>query len=42
MIKGKGRIFSLHHHTQTDFEAHPASYPVGTRVSFPRGIVART
>jgi hypothetical protein len=27
--------FSLHHHVQTSSGNHPASYPVGTRGSFP-------
>jgi hypothetical protein len=27
--------FSLHHHVQTDSGAQPASYPMGTRGSFP-------
>jgi hypothetical protein len=27
--------FSLHHRVQNDTGAHPASYPMGTRVSFP-------
>jgi hypothetical protein len=29
--------FSLHHSVQTDSEAHPASYPMGTGGSFPEG-----
>jgi hypothetical protein len=29
--------FSLHHHIQNSSGAHPASYPMGTRDSFPRG-----
>jgi hypothetical protein len=29
--------FSLHHRVQNGSEAHPTSYPVGTRVSFPGG-----
>jgi hypothetical protein len=29
--------FSLHHRVQTGSEAHPASYPMGTRGSFPGG-----
>jgi hypothetical protein len=29
--------FSLHHRVQTGSEAHPASYPVGNRGSFPGG-----
>jgi hypothetical protein len=29
--------FSLHHRIQNDSRAHPASYPVGTRGSFPGG-----
>jgi hypothetical protein len=27
--------FSRHHHVQTSSGAHPASYPMGKRVSFP-------
>jgi hypothetical protein len=27
--------FSLHHRVQNGFEAHPASYPLGIRGSFP-------
>jgi hypothetical protein len=27
--------FSLHHRVQNGFGAHSASYPMGTRVSFP-------
>jgi hypothetical protein len=35
-IPGRGRKFSLHHHcVQIDSEAHPASYLMGTRGSFP-------
>jgi hypothetical protein len=29
--------FSLHHRVQNDSGAHPTSYPMGTRVSFPGG-----
>jgi hypothetical protein len=29
--------FSLHHRVQTDCGIHPASYPMGTGVSFPGG-----
>jgi hypothetical protein len=29
--------FSLHHRVQSGSEAHPASYPMGTRGSFPGG-----
>jgi hypothetical protein len=29
--------FSLHHRVQNGSGAHPASYPMGTRGSFPRG-----
>jgi hypothetical protein len=29
------RKFSLHHRAQTGSGAHPASYPVGTKESFP-------
>jgi hypothetical protein len=32
--------FSLHHCIQNGSVAHPASYPVGTRGSFPGGKVA--
>jgi hypothetical protein len=32
--------FSLHHRVQAGSGAHPASYPIGTRVSFPGGKVA--
>jgi hypothetical protein len=32
--------FSFHHRVQNGSEAHPASYPVGTRGSFPGGKVA--
>jgi hypothetical protein len=32
--------FSLHHRVQNDSATHPASYPVGTRVSFPGGKTA--
>jgi hypothetical protein len=31
--------FSLHHRVQTGSGAHPTSYPMDTRGSFPRGIV---
>jgi hypothetical protein len=33
-LAGAGN-FSLHHRVQTDPGAHSASYPMGTRVSFP-------
>jgi hypothetical protein len=33
--------FSLHHHVQNSCGAHPDSYPMGTRGSFPGGKVAR-
>jgi hypothetical protein len=33
--------FSLHHHVQNSSGTNPASYPVGTRGSFPGGKVAR-
>jgi hypothetical protein len=29
--------FSFHHRVQSDSAAHPASYPIGTRGSFPGG-----
>jgi hypothetical protein len=32
--------FSLHHRVQNGSGAHPASYPMGTRGSFPRGKAA--
>jgi hypothetical protein len=32
--------FPLHHHVQNSSGAHPASYPVGTRGSFPGGKAA--
>jgi hypothetical protein len=33
--------FSLHHRFQNGSKAHPASYPMGTGVSFPGGKAAR-
>jgi hypothetical protein len=33
---GAGNV-SLHHRVQNGSEAHPASYPMGTRGSFPGG-----
>jgi hypothetical protein len=36
----RDRDFSHLHSAQTGFGAHPASYPMGTWVSFPRGKVA--
>jgi hypothetical protein len=33
--------FSLHYRVQNGSGAHPASYPMGTRGSFPEGKVAR-
>jgi hypothetical protein len=33
--------FSLHHSVQNGSGAHPASYPTGTRGSFPGGKVGR-
>jgi hypothetical protein len=33
--------FSLHHHIQIGSGAHPASYTIGTRGSFPGGEGAR-
>jgi hypothetical protein len=32
--------FSLHRRVQTGSGAHPASYPMGTRISFPGGKAA--
>jgi len=32
--------FSLHHHIQNGLGAHPASYPMGMRGSFPEGKAA--
>jgi hypothetical protein len=34
-IPGKSKRFFVFHSVQTDFEAHPASYPKGTGASFP-------
>jgi hypothetical protein len=34
--------FSFHHHVQNGSGAHPASYPVGTKGSFPGGKAAGT
>jgi hypothetical protein len=34
---GAGKL-SLHYRVQTGSEAHPASYPMGTRGSFPGGV----
>jgi hypothetical protein len=34
--------FSFHNRVQNGSEAHPASYSVGTRGSFPRGKAAET
>jgi hypothetical protein len=39
-IPAGSRNFSLHHSVQTGSGAHPASYPMGTRYSFPGGEVA--
>jgi len=36
---GAGNV-SLRHRVQTDSEAHPASYPIGTGCSFPGGKAA--
>jgi hypothetical protein len=33
-LAGAGN-FSLHHHVQNGFRAHPDSYPIGIRGSFP-------
>jgi hypothetical protein len=38
-LEGAGN-FSLYHHVQNSSGAHPTSYPVGTRGSFPGGKVA--
>jgi hypothetical protein len=35
LIPGRGKRYFLLHCMQTDSGAHPASYPMGTRVSFP-------
>jgi hypothetical protein len=40
-LAGAG-IFSLHHRVQNSSGAHPASYPMGTRDSFPAGKAAGT
>jgi hypothetical protein len=39
-IPAKAGNFSLHHRVQTGSGAHPASYPMGTRGSFPGGKAA--
>jgi hypothetical protein len=36
-VRGWKFFSSLHHRVQTDSEAHPASYPLCTRGSLPRG-----
>jgi hypothetical protein len=36
----KAGNFSLHHRVQNGSETHPASYPMGTRGSFPGGKAA--
>jgi len=33
-VPARAGDFSLHHRVQTGSEAHPASYPMGTRGSF--------
>jgi len=40
-VPGGAGNFSLHHRLQTDSGAHPASYPKGTRGSFPEVKSAR-
>jgi hypothetical protein len=39
-IPAEAGKFSLHHRVQTGSGAHPASYPMGTRDSFPGSKVA--
>jgi hypothetical protein len=39
-LDGRGQDFSLFHSVQTGSGAHPASYPMSTGASFPRGIAA--
>jgi len=39
-VPGGAWNFSLHHCVQTGSGAYPASYPMGTRDSFPRGKAA--
>jgi hypothetical protein len=41
LIPAGARDFSLLHSVQTGSEAHPTSYRMGTRGSFPGGKVAR-
>jgi hypothetical protein len=36
-VPAEAANFSLHHRLQTCFRTHPASYPMGTRDSFPGG-----
>jgi hypothetical protein len=40
LIKVQAGNFSLHHPVQNGSGAHPASYPMGTRGSFPGGKAA--
>jgi hypothetical protein len=40
-ISGGTGNFSLHHRVKNGSEAHPASYPMGNRGSFPGGKAAR-
>jgi hypothetical protein len=40
-IPGGAGNFSLHHRVQNGSGAHPASYSMGTRVSFPGGKAGR-
>jgi hypothetical protein len=40
-LAGTGK-FSLHHRVQNSSGAYPASYPMGTRGSFPGGKAAGT
>jgi len=39
-LLASAEIFSLHHRVQTSSGTHSASYPGGTRCSFPGGKVA--
>jgi hypothetical protein len=40
--RGEAGNFSLHHRVQNGSGAHPASYPMGTRGSFPGGKADRS
>jgi hypothetical protein len=39
--RGNDRTFSFYHYVQTGSGAHPATYPMGTRNSYPMGKAAK-